>query len=98
MNTTELVNYVSEQADLTKAKSTEVVNLILVKIIAEVESGEQVKLSGFGSFYSAGRKARRGRNPQNGDPVDIPAVTIPRFKPGKCFKDVVKEAFPSEND
>jgi nucleoid DNA-binding protein len=75
---------------LTKATSKEVVNFILDRIVSEVKKGKTVKFSGFGIFYKAGRKARKGRNPQNGEPVYIPAVKVPRFKPGKRFKDAVK--------
>lgn len=97
MNTTGLVKHVSKKTGLTKSKSREAVNFILLKIISEVRKGRAVKFSGFGAFYTAERKARKGRNPQNGKPVSIPAVVIPRFKPGKCFKDAVKDAAAKES-
>jgi len=52
--------------------------------------GERVTLVGFGTFQVTKRKARRGRNPQTGQTIQIPARKVPRFKPGKNFRKKVK--------
>jgi DNA-binding protein HU-beta len=90
MNTADLIDQVSKKFKKTKAEAKAIVNFLTERVIVEVKKGNDVKLSGFGLFYKASRKARNGRNPQNGEPVKIPATKVPRFKPGKKFKEAVK--------
>ena len=52
--------------------------------------GEKVQLIGFGTFEVRNRAARKGRNPQTGVEIQIPASKVPAFKPGKALKDAVK--------
>ena len=52
--------------------------------------GEKVQLIGFGNFEVRERAARKGRNPQTGEEIEIPASKVPAFKPGKSLKDAVK--------
>lgn len=59
-------------------------------IIEQVAAGDKISLVGFGTFESGTRAARQGRNPQTGEPMDIPETKVPKFKPGKAFKDAVK--------
>ncbi len=56
-------------------------------IINELQAGNTVQLTGFGTFSTRERAARKGRNPQTGEPLDIPSSVVPKFKPGKNFKD-----------
>ena len=59
--------------------------------IAEaVKAGDKVALVGFGTFETKKRAARKGKNPQTGAIIDIPAATVPAFKVGKGLKDAVK--------
>jgi len=51
--------------------------------------GDKVQLVGFGTFEVRERSARKGRNPQTGDEIDIPAASVPAFKAGKALKDKV---------
>ena len=51
---------------------------------------EKVQLIGFGNFEVRHRAARKGRNPQTGEEMEIPATDVPAFKPGKSLKDAVK--------
>ena len=53
-------------------------------------AGDKVVLVGFGSFETKKRAARKGKNPQTGAIIDIPATTVPSFKVGKALKDAVK--------
>lgn len=55
-----------------------------------IEKTEKVQLIGFGNFEVRERSARKGRNPQTGEQIDIPASKVPAFKDGKALKDAVK--------
>jgi DNA-binding protein HU-beta len=55
-----------------------------------VAEGDKVQYIGFGGWEKAERAERKGRNPQTGEELVIPASTVPKFKPGKEFKDIVK--------
>ncbi|WP_305858053.1 HU family DNA-binding protein [Balneatrix alpica] len=58
-------------------------------VIESPAAGDEVALIGFGVFKAKGRAARTGRNPRTGQEIEIPATTIPTFKPGKLFKDAL---------
>ena len=55
-----------------------------------LSDGEKVQLIGFGNFEVRDRAARKGRNPQSGEEIEIPASKVPAFKAGKALKDAVK--------
>ena len=65
-------------------------NETLSIIKSTVKKGQDVTLIGFGTFSKAKRKARMGRNPQTGKALKIPAMSVPKFKAGKDFKDLVR--------
>ncbi|MBL8191461.1 MAG: HU family DNA-binding protein, partial [Acidobacteria bacterium] len=65
------------------------VDEVFKNIIQALNSGDKIELRGFGSFRVRKRDARRGRNPKTGEPVDIPAKTVPYFKPGKELKELI---------
>jgi DNA-binding protein HU-beta len=54
-----------------------------------LQSGDTVRIVGFGNFQVAHRKASNGRNPRTGEPIQIPASNIPKFKAGKALKEAV---------
>jgi DNA-binding protein HU-beta len=89
MNKTELIDAVAQSADISKAAATRAVDTVIEQITATLTKGEQVVLVGFGTFAVKDRAARKGRNPQTGQPIDIPAAKIPGFKAGKALKDAV---------
>lgn len=89
MNKAQLLEKVSQKTRLTKVQSESVLDAMLEIIQKAVSRGEEVKLVGFGTFSRLSRKARRGRNPKTGETVDIPGAKVPRFKPGKEFKDII---------
>ncbi len=91
MNKTELVNAVAERTELTKKDATAAVDAVLSAIQAKLVDGEDVQMIGFGTFLTRDRAARKGRNPQTGEEIEIAATTIPAFKPGKDLKDAVKD-------
>lgn len=90
MNKTDLINAVAEKTELSKKDSTSAVNAVIEAITETLANKEKVQLIGFGNFETRDRAARKGRNPQDGTEIDIPATTVPAFKPGKSLKDAVK--------
>ncbi len=90
MNKAQLVEKVAELTHTTKQQSEQILDATLEVIQKTVSKGDEVKLVGFGSFSRTTHKARSGRNPKTGASVQIPGGRIPRFKPGKEFKDQVK--------
>ncbi len=70
----------------TKASATRIVDAVLETIAESLENGVEVSLAGFGKWKTKERAARTGRNPQTGDPVQIPARTVVAFKPATALK------------
>jgi len=85
MNKAELVAEVANQTGLTKRTSREAVDAITSAITDSLARGERVTLVGFGSFRVIKREARRGRNPQTGQEIQIPAKEVVRFRSGKSL-------------
>lgn len=90
MNKTELVTRVAQTTELTKKDATKAVDAILDAIADALKEGDKVSLIGFGNFEVRERAARKGRNPQTGEEIEIAASKMPAFKPGKELKDSVK--------
>ena len=87
MNKLDLIAAVAEQADIPKAAATTAVEAVFSAIGTALKGKQEVRLTGFGSFAIAERKATKGRNPRTGEEIDIPASVSVRFKPGKGLKD-----------
>jgi len=90
MNKTDLVDCVAKVTELTKTSVEDTLNAVLDQIKKSVKKGDDVTLIGFGTFTKTKRKARMGRNPQTGKEIKIPAMTVPKFRPGREFKDALK--------
>lgn len=90
MNKTDLINAVAETTELSKKDATKAVDAVFESIMGALQDGDKVQLIGFGNFEVRERAARKGRNPQTGDEIEIPASKVPAFKPGKALKDAVK--------
>ncbi|BDG36567.1 HU family DNA-binding protein [Parageobacillus sp. VR-IP] len=90
MNKTELINAVAETSGLSKKDATKAVDAVFESITEALRKGDKVQLIGFGNFEVRERAARKGRNPQTGEEMEIPASKVPAFKPGKALKDAVK--------
>lgn len=86
MRKQELVKAIADQTNLSEAKVNEVVTAVFANIESALTKGEEVALSGFGSFKVTERPAREGRNPQTGASIKIPARKSPTFKPGAGLK------------
>lgn len=89
MNKAQLIEKLSLKTNLTKVQSEAFLDATLEIIQKVVAKGEEVKLVGFGTFSRLNRKSRKGRNPKTGAPVEIPGSKVPRFKPGKDFKNLL---------
>jgi len=90
MNKTELVKAVSSQAELSQKDAANVVDAVFDTISNTLAKEEKIQLIGFGTFEIRERSARKGRNPQTGEEIEIAASKVPAFKPGKEFKEAVK--------
>ncbi|MCZ8520543.1 MULTISPECIES: HU family DNA-binding protein [Paenibacillus] len=90
MNKSDLINKVSESAELSKKDATKAVEAVFEAISEALQGGDKVQLVGFGNFEVRERSARKGRNPQTGEEIEIPSSKIPAFKPGKALKDGIQ--------
>ncbi len=91
MNKSELVEAVHDKLGGTKKAAEEAVNAFVDVVTNELSRGNKVQLVGFGTFEVRDRAARKGRNPQTGEEMRIPASKAPVFKAGKHLKDVVNK-------
>jgi DNA-binding protein HU-beta len=90
MNKTQLIEAVTKASELTKKDVSTVVDATFQAIQSSLENGENVQLIGFGTFEVRERSARKGRNPQTGEEIEIAGGKSPAFKPGKALKEAVK--------
>lgn len=90
MNKAQLVERVATETRITKVQSEALLDAALAVIQKAVADGDEVKLVGFGTFSAGDRKPRTGRNPKTGETVLIPSTKVPRFKPGKDFRDLLR--------
>ena len=89
MNKTELIKKVAVENELTQKQAAAVVDSVLNGIMDSLAAREPVTLFGFGNFSCKHRDTRQGRNPANGETIEIAASNTPVFKPAKAFKDKV---------
>jgi DNA-binding protein HU-beta len=84
-----LVRAVAEETGQNEAQATKSVNAVFNAIEQALAAGDEVNISGFGSFKVVERSAREGRNPQTGEPMTIAARKSPVFRPGTQLKRAV---------
>lgn len=89
VNKSELVSKVAASAGLTKVDAEKAIDATFKTITESLQSGEEVRLIGFGTFVVADRKATEGRNPRTGEPLQIAATRLPKFRAGKQLKEAV---------
>lgn len=91
MNKQKLGDKIAEKFGLPKTQGEEIVKFILSTITEKIKAGGEVVLTGFGTFSARRRASRAGVNPQNpSERIQIPEVTVPKFKAGKALKDALK--------
>jgi DNA-binding protein HU-beta len=89
MTKAELVEFVAENADLTKADAARALDAVVAGVTKGLKKEGKVTLVGFGTFTAKKRAARTGRNPQTGAEVKIAARVVPGFKAGSKLKDAL---------
>ncbi|MDR0744388.1 MAG: HU family DNA-binding protein [Holosporales bacterium] len=85
----ELISEMSRLSGLTKADAERALEAYLQAVETALKNGEEVKLIGFGSFITTRKEATIGRNPKTGETMNIPARTVPKFRPGKQLKEAI---------
>lgn len=90
MNKGELIEAIGKSADVSKALSGKVLDSFIGAVIKALRKGDRVALAGFGTFSVVRRKARRGRNPQTGKIINIPAKKAAKFKAGAKLAKAVR--------
>ena len=89
MTKAELVDFIAEKADLTKADAGRALEAMMEGVTKGLKKSGKVTLVGFGTFSAKKRNAREGRNPQTGETVKIAARVVPGFKAGSKLKDAL---------
>ncbi|GAC1308947.1 MAG: hypothetical protein NVSMB21_14930 [Vulcanimicrobiaceae bacterium] len=89
MTKNELVRELAEDFELPRKQVAEMMESILDKMTEVLKSGDKVQLTPFGQFKIRDRAARVARNPQTGEPVNVPAKRVLKFIPGKPLKEAV---------
>lgn len=90
MNKAGIVDAVHTKLGGTKVQAEDVVETVLNSIVDSMKQGEEVSIAGFGVFMAKQRAARTARNPRTGEPVQVPAMRVPKFRASKALKDAVK--------
>jgi DNA-binding protein HU-beta len=91
MTKQDLVNAASTKASVTKKAASMVLEAVLESITKSLKKGENVTVTGFGTFRISKRAARKGVNPRNpSQQIKIPAMKLPAFKAGKTLKDAIR--------
>jgi integration host factor subunit alpha len=89
MTKADLVELIYERIGLSKKEAGEIVEEVFAIVRDKLREGEKVKISGFGTFVVNHKRARRGRNPQTGEPITIDSRTVLSFKPSQLLKERV---------
>lgn len=91
MQKTEVEAELAQKLDISKTAARDLLNIILDQITLEMSRGQRVSLPGFGIFEVRAHGPRKGRNPQTGEPLEIPAGHNVNFKPGKALKEAIAQ-------
>ena len=89
MTKAQLVSLIADKAEITKATSNEILDIIAKTAVVETKKNGQFIIPGIGKLVKSNRKARMGRNPQTGAAIKIPAKTVVKFRVAKACKDAV---------
>lgn len=89
MNKAELVNFIANKTGLTKKDVNAGIDAMVEAVVSTVSKNGTVTLTGFGTFMAVHRKATTKRNPKTGATVAVKAKDVPKFKPGKSFREAV---------
>jgi integration host factor subunit alpha len=92
----EMVEHLFDELGLNKREAKELVEMFFEEIRLALETGEHVKLSGFGNFMLRDKKQRPGRNPKTGKPIPVSARRVVTFRPGQKLKQRVENYVGAE--
>jgi len=96
MNKAELILHLSDTCSISKKQAEDVVEEFVRIVTETLQKGGELNIAGFGAFMAKTRKGRMGVNPQNPkEPMQIPSVTVAKFKPGKGLKEALKGGLPA---
>jgi DNA-binding protein HU-beta len=90
MNKTELINSLSEETMFSKRDITRVLDSLVRIMVRELKKGNRLQWSGFGTFSVSKRPARLGINPVTKQRINLPETKVPKFKPGKQLKELIR--------
>ena len=90
MNKSELIGSLSEETTFSKKDVARVLDSFTRIVVRELKRGEKVSITGFGSFALSYRPSRRGINPATKERINLPAVSVPKFKAGKRLREEVR--------
>jgi DNA-binding protein HU-beta len=90
MTKNDLISEMAKRSNISKAAANAALDTFTDSIKRALKKGEKVTLVGFGTFSTAKRKARTGRNPRTGEILKIKARRVPKFSPGKSMKDLIE--------
>ncbi|MFA6106121.1 MAG: HU family DNA-binding protein [Patescibacteria group bacterium] len=91
MNKAQLIERIAAEAPSTRKDAEAMLEALVKVIISELKSGNEVRIAGFGTFIPRKRHSRGGVNPQKpSERIQIPEVTVAKFKTGKTLKDALK--------
>lgn len=91
MNKSDLIDAIAESAGLSNPKAKQALDAMIEAVEGALKKSDDVTLVGFGTFSVRHRDAKTGRNPRTGEPIEIAAANIPKFKPGKALKNAVNQ-------
>jgi len=91
MNKAQLIDVIAAEQNLAKTQAGQIVDAVFENITKALAKGEELAVSGFGTFKVSQRKARTGRNPKTGEEIKIAASKAPAFKAGKALKEAVNK-------
>lgn len=90
MTKVELIRQIANRASMSQKDAEKALKAFTEAVTEALKEGDKVTLVGFGTFEVSERAGRTGRNPQTGEPVEIPASKSPKFKAGKALKDAIR--------
>jgi integration host factor subunit alpha len=91
MTKSDIAENIQAGTNLTKKESAELMGAVFSIMKSTLESGENLKISGFGSFIVKQKKDRRGRNPKTGETITIEARRVLTFKPSGILRDAINK-------
>lgn len=97
MTKADLINVLSEKADITRVKAEAIINTVLNSIIDALMKNDRVEIRGFGSFVNREYGSYKGRNPRTGNVIEVKNKKLPFFKVGKELRNDINNMENNNN-